>query len=424
MAEKNWRESATKELKTELENLTTEFDLEEGKIKTQSEIETTFTPPAPKYYWWGAVFPYCLAQVVLGYFALIILTELVVPLGIPINVGVAILLLQVLHFVKSLRSIGVDDLAGFSLFGRPWFEPKPGLYLVPWGILKLIRADRNYKDMRFPGPADKIFRVSKKTQDERKEGGDMPPEDRFRPIFVMTGEPRLTTEEKSELEKSGGGNPLDRQLSVEISYFVRYRPDQKYGGIFRIARNLSAQTENINQRILDLIQEQSERDIKAVLSRHTPATIVENWDLINKVFVAKIRLAVMRLGINVDKSGGGLDDLNPSRETNEDQAEVTRELFKKLATITRAEAKREELIRVGEGTGRAEQLRLEGLAKGYKKIMEDAQVDGASVIASETVKASLDKTKAFVVGTAGVKELFGLAAAGKEFFSSDSKKGD
>lgn len=411
----SWRESAKEDLKKTVGELKGEIQEEERDIAGRARVDMALYPPPPRVYW-TTVGVYVAVMVLLGFYAWISLTALVIPVGIPVNVGVAILLLQVLYFIDSLQSIGVNDLAGFSLFGRPWHVPKTGIYIVPRGILTLIRADRNYKDERFPGPADKIFRISEEKQRERP-GGDMPPEGMVRPIFVTTGEPKLTDEEKKQLK--GGGNPLDQQLSVEIAYFVRYRPNQEHGGVFRIARNLSAQTGDIDQRIKDLVREQSERDMKSVLSRLTLATIIENWDLVNEIFILKIRLAVLRLGIDIDKRGGGLDDINPSRETNVAQAEVAREQFRKLATITKADAEREKRIREGEGAGRAEQARLEGLAGGYKKIKDDLGIGGESVIASETAKASLGKTT-LVVGTGGVKELFGLVAAGKEFFSSQT----
>ena len=421
-----WRVNARQELMETIKDLEEQFEAEVEEIKKEEETDKSLYPQNPRVYWFMVVGLYISVQVVLGLYGWFSLTATVIPVGIPVNVGVVVLLLQAFHFANSIRSIEVNDLAGFSLLGRPLYVPKSGPYIVPLGILKLIKADRNYKDVRFPGPADKIFRVGEDVQKTREEGGDMPPEGKgqVRPIFVTTGEPRLTDNDKKKLKDSGDINPLDRQLSVEISYFVRYRPSKDYGGIFRIARNLSAKTEEIDKQIKDLIQEQSWRDMQSVLTRHTPATIIENRDLVNEVFRLKLRLAVMRLGIDIDEKGSGLDDLNPSRETNKAQATVAREQFNKLAAITKAEAEGESFALVGAGKGRAEQSRLEGLAKGYKKIKDDLGIDGEDVIASETAKASLDKAKAFVVGTSGVKELFGLVAAGKEALSElDTKKG-
>jgi len=347
------------------------------------------------------------------------LTEKTISIGIPVNVGVLVLLLQAFHIKASLRSIGVDDLAGFSLFRRPWFMPKTGLYLVPFGILELVKANRNYKDKRFPGPADKIFRVSK-TKQETRDGGDMPPEgkDLVRPIYVTTGEPRLTDVDKQKLEKEDA-NPLDRQLSVEVSYFIRYRPDQEHGGIFRIARNLASQTGDIDERIQNLVQEQSERDIKSVLTRHTPATIIENWDLINKVFIMKFRLAVMRLGIDVDKNGGGLDDMNPSHITNEAQAEVTRAQFRKLATITDAEADKEKRRKEKEGDAAGELAWLTAQAKGRKEIMDSLKVSGDAVLASEAVREVLGETDVVLAGgEGGMRDILGFVKGAQSVLKS------
>ena len=413
----SWREAAKKELENSVSTLEKEFTAEEAKIVEEARTDKTLIPPAAWCYW-GTVVLYVIIQAIVGFVALWSLSDKIVPVWIQINVGWTILLLQAIHFGGSLWSIRINDLAGFSFWGRPWYTPKHGLYIVPKGVLQVIKTDRNYKDKRFPGPPDKIYRVSRTLQDTL-EGGDMPPEGKVRPIFVMTGEARLSEEEMKKLKENGGGNPLDRQLSVEISYFVRYRPDQNYGGIFRISRNLSSATGNIDERIQDLIQEQSERDIKAVLSRHTPATIIENWELINQVFVLKLRLAAMRLGIDVDKNGGGLDDLNVSHTTSEDQANVTREQFKKLATITKAEAESIKRQKEREGDAKGELAWLTALAEGQKKIADDLIVDGEAVLASQAVRGVLEKTDVILAGgEGGMKDIMAFVKGAQSAFNS------
>ncbi len=417
----NWRTNAKKDLEEMIVKLDEEFEAEKKEIKKQKAKDASLYEPADRYYW-ATVALYVFTQVILGLLVSLPLTTEVVSMGIPVNIGVTALLLQTLHFIGSFRSIKVDDLAGFTLFGRPWYVPKPGLYLVPLWILKVIRASRNYKDKRFPGPADKIFRISSTLQDTRV-GGDIPPEGMVRPIFVMTGEPKLTEEDEKKLKDNGGANPLDRQLSAEIAYFVRYRPDQEYGGIFRIARNLSAQIGDIDERILDLVQEQSERDMKAVLSRHTPATIIENWDIINKVFVLKLRLAVMRLGIDVDKNGGGLDDLNLSHKTNDAQAEVTREQFRKHATITKAEAEKIKRQKEREGDAAGELAWLTAEAEGRKKMKEALKVKGDAVLASESVRGILGSTDVILAGgEGGMRDVMTFVKGAQSVLNSGQSK--
>jgi hypothetical protein len=117
----------------------------------------------------------------------------------------------------------------------------------------------------------------------------MPPadSDQVRPIFVTSGEPQLTPEEQKD-RKNGVENPLDEQLNIEIAYFVRYRPNQDHGGIFRLIRNIGGirgkSAEETKQVIVNLLQEQSERDMKSIITRQTYATVVENWALVNEVF--------------------------------------------------------------------------------------------------------------------------------------------
>ncbi len=163
------------------------------------------------------------------------------------------------------------------------------------------------------------------------------------------------------------------------------------------------------------MREQTERDIKSVLTRQTTATILENWQLINDVFTLKTKEAILRLGVQLDV--GGLDDINPSHETNEEQQKVARERFRRMQTITKADAERQRLTLEGSGAAEAERLRLFALARGYKRISESTGIGGEMVVASETAKEALsENADTIVIGADGVKDLLGLVKAGSGMF--------
>lgn len=369
----------------------------------------------PAYYenpalYWRIVLSYALVHLAIGIPTLIFLTSVVTEVGgITINVGLTVLLLQLAHVLGSIRSIGVDDLAGIDFFGRPVKHVGPGLKFVPWLLLTLTVVRRPYLDVRFPGRPDTIYRTSTELQ-EKLLGGDIPKEGTVRPILVTTGEPKkITAEEREEL---GRTNPLDQQLNIEISYFVRYRPNQEAGGIFRIARNL-ARGGKIDERVRDLVREQSERDIKAILATQTTASLIENLALVNEVFTLRIQEAILRLGIQVDSRGAGLADVNPSHKTNEAQAEAARERFRRAQKILQAEA-----------AAITEQLRLEALAKGYKAIAKATDTDGNAILASETAKAALsEKADTIVLGSEGMAQLLGLVRAGQSMLGRTGQAG-
>lgn len=419
-----WHENAKASLSKMKSELGEAIEEEKKKIGEEEAAKENqhFEPPLPNRYW-STIVAYIALQVFLSIISIRFMST-VVNVGLPVNVGWMTLLLQSMHFFSSLRSISVDDLAGFTLFGRPWYIPNPGLYIAPAGVMRTIRASRNYKDKRFPGPSDKVFRVSNEQQRTR-EGGDIPPKEGgfVRPIFVMTGKPQLTERDKRDA-KDNERDPLDQQLSVEISYFVRYRPRQRSGGIFRVARSLSAQTEDIDSRILDLVQEQSERDMKTILSKLTPATIIANWDLVNEVFILKLRLAVMRLGIQIDKhGGGGLVDINVSHDTNDAQARVARALFEKQTKVIAAEAEKIRLEREGSGTASAVLAKLTAEADGRKKMKEALEVSGNDILASETTRNILGNTDVILAGAeAGTKDIFSLIRGAQASLARDLKK--
>ncbi|OGG47264.1 hypothetical protein A2671_01855 [Candidatus Kaiserbacteria bacterium RIFCSPHIGHO2_01_FULL_49_13] len=333
--------------------------------------------------------------------------------GIPVDLRYTVLVLQMLHFALSWRSVEVDALAGIDFFGRPALLPEPGPILVPRGLLRLSREARPYQDIRFPGDPNKIWRVSSKKQDETP-GGDMPPleqqkEHVVRPIIALTGEPRGVV----EVQRGEERNPLERQLAVEFAYFARYRLSTLHGGIFRIHRNVGRT--DIHGRIKDLLREQGDTELRSILSSQTAATVIENWDLIKEVLTLKFTVVVMRWG--VDMHQGSLVDMNPSHETNEAQARVARADFDRMSTIIAADAESQATIKKGGGLAEAERLRLFAQAAGIKKIMGDTGVSGETVFAAETAKDALKNADTVVVGaSSGMADLIGLVEAGKKLF--------
>ena len=385
----------------------------ERTMDMEVERDKTYVLPS-KWCYFSIVIAYLVLQVGVGLWSGIILlgTESSFIGPLLIDPGFALLLLQGAHLVISIRSIRLDELPGIDIFGRPLYEPKPGILVVPFGLLTLTRASRSYRDMRYPGPADKIWRISETLQSSR-EGGDIPPtlgqagyqEGLVRPLIATTGEPRIGKKERKQ-NRTVKLNPLDQQQAIEYSTFVRYRPSEKHGGIFRLIRNLGIRgkgPEEIHRIVVEFLREQNERDANTVISRHTYATLRENLADVNTVFAYKLQASIMRLGIQLDLEGTSFVDMNPSRSTNQVQADARR-----------AEFERDRAATIGKGEGEAARYKLEGLAAGYKKIKTDTGVSGEAVIASETAKNALSQnTDTLVLGTGGIEQLFGLVKAGQ-----------
>lgn len=419
-----WREYARLRLESRRDQLKKLIKKEERAVEKEIEKDKrnrAFYPQGRLRYWaWVA--PYTCIQIVsmAWFFANMIGTNAVIANipYVPINVDFLLFLLLLAHFVASATFISVDEMVGINLFGRPVLEAPPGFWIVPWGLMTIIWAERNYRDHRFPGPADAIWRTSTDEQMNRP-GGDVPDPGYVRPFIVLSGEPVLSNSDR-ELRKKDEYNPLDEQLPFEVSYSVRFRPSERFGGIFRIARNLSAKGGSITPRIVDLIHEQADRDMQDTLSLLTIATLQDNRQLANEVFMLTLRLHVLRLGIDIDDSGNGIVDVNPSHETNKAQAGIARAALNKRSTITSAEAEERKKTLYGQGDANAVRLGLEALGDGYSHIAKKAKVKGKDALASETLKHALPG-KTFVAGLGGIDQVLGLAGAASRFFSKDDE---
>ncbi len=338
---------------------------------------------------------------------------------------------QALHVAMSLRIVAVEDLAGISIFSKPLYVPQSGLYLIPFGIMSLSKANRNYKDVHFPGPADKIYRVSNKEQMEQKGGDAIPPEylklGYVRPIYTTTGQPKFTKDELKERRRKLRSkdiadvslDPLDMQIVIDPQFFVQYRVNAAFGGIFRIIRNLSSKSGHIDGAIKDLLREQSYLIINEMIAEQTNATLIANRRLFNQVFIARLQLAVLRLGIDVRT--GGITEMNASHKTHEEIAEISRELARRESKVIQADTERRAKELKGRGDGRYEEEILAGKGRGVKQYMADAEISGEEILASEAVIKALPDTT-FVAGTEGVEKLFGLVSGGKHGLMKNRKQ--
>lgn len=427
-----WHKKAKKELEEKEATLRAEFNLKTSNIKKGVAGKKSKRGGGVASNDWEIVIPrgnyhpfvvalYFSIHAIIG--IIVMLMPSVVDLfGImDINLTVLMFVIQAAHIIASIKAVGVDDLAGVSFFGRPVYKPRTGLYIVPLGILTLVKASRNYRDVRFPGPADKIHRVSEEIQATE---GDTPPEGMVRPIFVLTGAPMFNDKELLA-QKKGETDPFDRQMTIEISYSLRYCLSELYGGIFLIISKLSSETstESVDKRILDLLHEQSVKDLKTILSTVTTAVINENFDLINKIFILMVSLQAVELGIDIDEKGCGIVDINLGHKTNAAQAKIARAQLERTADIIKADGTRQAEILKSKGTASIEYEILAAKACGYKEGRKElGEEDWRMVLAAETSKGVLEKAETIVLGTDGVREVLGLTQIIGDRFSRQSKR--
>ena len=282
---------------------------------------------------------------------------------------------------------------------------------MPLGLLALLKEKRIIRDFLFPGPQEKIFRLTTEQAKKREDGENIPLDKEgkplmVKPIFITTGKPRGDVSDKSDT--------LDRQFTIDVSWFIQLRMSDKHGGIFRIYRNIG-RGEDAWEQAENLIKEQGVRALRGIFTTLTPATIIANEKLVSDVFALILTEIMMRRGFQV--MDGGITDLNISHETNIALQEAqTRAPLKKLATIIEAEGERDRLTEIGKGVAEAERLRLVALGEGYKRIRDATGVSGEAALASETAKIVLANSDTVLIGTDGLREALGFLVTAKSFF--------
>lgn len=407
----SWDEIVLNNLTTEIARYVKEIEVVEREILDENNKNPEWYTPARKdtktWYTldskgarkldWGYLKDYhlpsiAIAGALLGFVILTMLGIQVLPDTLLFNTDLFVDVLLLAYLAAAFRQIPVNVVVAVLRFSRPVYLPKPGLAFVLRGIFSLTKATVNYRDVRFPGPPDKIFRITLEQQKARAEG-DTPDPGYCRPILATTGAPILEPEEAKTREKSPADYALDRQFTVDIEFFFRFRPNRDLGGILRIIRNLSSIPEDIDERIKDLMREQSEAEAKEILSTLTPAMALRHLSLVNKLFTLRVRRRFLRLGIQID-DGGGFVAINLSHELNAAITGVSTAELNAKAAITKAQGDRQKAILEGEGEGG----RLEAIRKG-------AGVTGAAILASEAVRTFGDKT--VILGADGIMQMAG-----------------
>jgi len=299
--------------------------------------------------------------------------------GMEWNWGWAAFFAQVLYTILSFRIVGPTELGAILFFGKPIKAVGSGLAFVPLGICQLKKETRLVIQEEFPADPEHIFREEGKV-----------PEGMFPPIRIP-----FADDPKAD-------DPLGRRVTAEVVPVVRYRIDNYILFLTTIGSRAEAKRQMEDAVIALCMRELTQLSVSEALV---------TLQRFNKRLKEMIDNMVEGWGINAETAQ--VKAINFHHDLNKSIASLPEARFQAKAAIETAEGEKKKLSLEGEGKGNAEKSVLLGRAEGLKRMAEELKLDSQTILNAETARAITQNPgqKTIVVGTDGLKEIIGMAAA-------------
>lgn len=334
--------------------------------------------------------------------------------------------------------VGPDEIAVRVILGRPIDTVTSGPPFAPLGVTEILKYPTATVQREFPAEPELIFRPKRDESEMIPTGSNLVP-----PLRITFADTPLTAEEAKNIfgegddghfkvQRRDGGweefkpgteNLKDglstARVTAEVSHISRYRifnavsftktvPDTVEGG--RIAE------------VFRQIEDEQVIALNTILVQMTVAQAMQNVAWINAVLFRKVcrRIKADAEGHSkawgIDIEGSAIKPIQFHRDLNASIASVPQAINARRKAIIDAEGQKASIILKGEGDAQAardlERETLEGRADGLQEIAKVAStVKGRAAIGSEVARKVAEGGNTIVVGTGGMEQVIGLAAA-------------
>ena len=361
------------------------------------------------------------------------------------DLGMAVIGLSLAYILMSWRfwePIQADEMGVRDILGKPYDRVDAGPPFAPIGFVNILLYPTATTQREFPAEPQLVYYPKEGESDTPPEGSEL-----VRPLritfagsplteikailifgddncnFVLKGQQFNFAEET--VEKDDGLS--NARVTAVVSHICRFRIYDPV--MFTIAVPPDPRTGSRIDEAFRQIEDEQVIALTTILTQMTVAQAIKNISWINAVLFRKVcrRIGAMKEGGRVDDSGHSTEwgiDLEGSavkpfefnRKLNSAITGVAQAAFDAATTLRTAEAAKQAGILAGQSAASAardlEQATLEGRAAGLAKISEVLKTDeGKAAQAAEVARAVADGGNTIVVGTSGITDILGLAAA-------------
>lgn len=313
-------------------------------------------------------------------------------LGIELNWGWFLFFAQLFYTIISFRQLGPTEIGAKLLFGKPIEEVGPGLVFVPYGIFSLARETALIIQEQYPDEPENVWKG-----DQEKISGQFGPSGK--PMV-----PPIRITHKGGSKEESEADPLNKRMTTEVSFIVRYKI--KKGHFITFLKTIG----NVNEarrQIKDTVVSTARKE----LARKTPAETLKDWKEVDVILKSDVETLVRSWGVAIEDTY--MEEVDLGKTVNTSLRDVPDSVLQKEVTQTRADAEKYKRVQEGMGTAEAARVFLEAKAIGYKKIASELGLEeGSFVIAAETAREALEKSKfSLIAGSGGMRDIFTLASS-------------
>jgi len=350
--------------------------------------ETTQVITVKPWVYLSAIVAYAALQVVSGIIAYTISDTPVIADSQQWTWGGLILAVQLMYFLSSFTSVREDEFGGFFFYGLPVMETLPGLKFRPPGFIQLKTVSRRIIQAQFPGDPEAIFKRSDEqffSLSANERAGLV------LPIRAATAKPRSTRERGESADESA----LDSQMTLEITFYVRWRILHFFSYHIRVG----TVAEGLRQ-----LRDSGERIIIQEVAKRTTQRVIEQLSEINAALGNAVREAVADWGVRIVETSMLSPDVTHAVNAALRDVAVAKAEATQVKVVARAEQVR--LTREGRGRAAAKLAELEAMAAGSQAL----GVHGQSVVDLEKARAIAGENTTIFAEGGSAAGLLGIGA--------------
>jgi regulator of protease activity HflC (stomatin/prohibitin superfamily) len=360
------------------------------------------------------------------------------------DLGMAISGLCLAYLLVSWRfwePIQADEMAVRDILGKPYDRVDAGPPFAPLGFVNILLYPTATTQREFPGEPRQVHYPKEGESDTPPEGSGLVPPLRITfassPLkqadarqlfgdnfeFTLKGQTYKFADDTT-MKDDGLSNARVTAVVSHICRFRIYDPVR-----FTIAVPPNSETGSRIDEAFRQIEDEQVVALTTILTQMTVAQAIKNIAWINAVLFRKVCVrigAVNESGLvddtghssewGIDLEGTAVKPFEFNRKLNSAITGVAQAAFDAATTLRTAEAAKQAGILAGQATASAardlEQATLEGRAAGLSRIGEVMKTEeGRAAQGAEVARAVADGGNTIVVGTSGITDIIGLAAA-------------
>jgi len=344
----------------------------------------------------------------------------------------------IIYIIASYRfwaPVPTGQQAALAYFGKPIANVEAGPPYAPPFVISVLVVTAQTPQREFPAEPELIDRT------ELKDGYIIPPnkkpplriqfrnsisEKQARKLFgddfvakSATGEEiefvaEVPVESDSVAEKAADG--LSRRVTAEVQHVARIRVEDPCAFFTNVPSG------NTGDPIDEAFRQIEDESVKILTQYFTRMSVAQALMNIRWISIHLQNAVDLRVGAKGDRRSWGVDVqaafvklIHTDHGINIAISEAAQSPFKKSKTIITAEGERQKRELEGKGDAVAarelEQRKLEGRAKGLKKLAHEIQVTGSEAQAAEVARVIGESGNTVVLGGEGFGQLGGLVAA-------------